>query len=155
MTEPVRMEDGNWIMPGKVHGVVDVAGLQEAHELVRRHDRAVLLGFFGAGPEMRRQAHPRVVRQARHREVGYTTILKLMQIMIEKGHVTRDESRRSHVYQAKLKRSETQRQLVGVLLDKAFNGATGQLVLQAINTKKLSHDEIADVRKLLDDIESS
>ena len=87
------------------------------------------------------------------RDVGYTTVLKLLQIMFEKGHVTRDESRRSHVYQAKLKRTETQRQLIGVLLDKAFDGATGQLVLQAINSKKLSHKEIADVRKLLDDIE--
>ena len=88
-----------------------------------------------------------------YRNVGYTTVLKVMQIMFDKGFVIRDESRRSHVYEAKLERDVAQRQLVKVLVDKAFGGSSDQLVLQALNTKKLTSKEIAEVRRLLDEME--
>src|SRR5262245_49047818 len=67
------------------------------------------------------------------REVGYTTVLKLLQIMAEKGLVKRDESQRSHVYRAALNREVTQRQLVRDLLTRAFGGSTEQLVVQALS----------------------
>ena len=87
------------------------------------------------------------------RDVGYTTVLKVMQIMLEKGLVTRDDSQKSHVYAAAAEQSRTQKQLVDVLLDKAFNGAADQMVLQALNSRKLSAEEIAAVREMLDEME--
>ena len=87
------------------------------------------------------------------RDVGYTTVLKVMQIMLEKGLVTRDDSQKSHVYAAAAEQSRTQKQLVDGLLDKGFNGAADQLVLQALNSRKLSAEEIAAVREMLDQME--
>lgn len=87
------------------------------------------------------------------RETGYTTILKLMQIMLEKGLVARDESQRSHVYRAKLKEEATQRRLVSDLLARAFGGATDKLVLQALAAKRASLEELAEIRRLLDQME--
>ncbi len=87
------------------------------------------------------------------RDVGYTTILKLMQIMAEKGLVERDESQRSHVYRAAAPAERTQKQLVNDLLDRAFAGSTEQLVLQALSSKKASREEIDQIRKLLDQLE--
>lgn len=87
------------------------------------------------------------------KQTGYTTVLKFLQIMFEKGFVTRDESERSHRYSAKLKQQVTQRALVRNLLDKAFGGATEQLVLQALNARKVTPGELAEIRRLLDDYE--
>ena len=87
------------------------------------------------------------------RDVGYTTVLKLMQIMAEKGLVERDESQRSHVYRAAAPAEKTQKQLVSDLLDRAFAGSTEQLVLQALSSKKASREEIEQIRKLLDQLE--
>lgn len=84
---------------------------------------------------------------------GYTTVLKLMQIMTEKGLVTRDTSERSHVYKARHSKERTQRTLVGNLLDRAFSGAADQLVMQALASKKASPAELAAIRKLLDEVE--
>lgn len=85
--------------------------------------------------------------------IGYTTILKLMQIMTEKGLVTRDERERAHVYVATVARDATQRQLVGDLLNRAFNGSAASLVMQALSAKKSSRSELARIRELLDDLE--
>lgn len=87
------------------------------------------------------------------REVGYTTVLKLMQIMVEKGLVTRDESQRSHIYRARLKRETTQRQLVTDLLSRAFGGSTDKLVMQALSAKRASKKELAEIRRMLDALE--
>lgn len=89
------------------------------------------------------------------RDTGYTTVLKLLQIMTEKGLVERDESQRTHVYRASLSRAATQQQLVGDLLDKAFGGSASQLVLQALSSKPASPSEIAQIRQLLDEMEDS
>lgn len=86
-------------------------------------------------------------------DVGYTTALKLLQIMTEKGLVRRDESRRTHVYQPAGSEEQTQRQLVADLLNRAFNGSARKLVLQALSTKQASAREIAEIRALLDQIE--
>jgi BlaI family penicillinase repressor len=87
------------------------------------------------------------------REMGYTTVLKLMQIMTEKGLVERDETERTHVYQASLTQAQTQQQLVGDLLDKAFGGSASQLVLQALSAKPASAQELNRIRQLLDELE--
>jgi len=84
---------------------------------------------------------------------GYTTVLKLMQIMTDKGIVRRDESQRTHVYEAKSSEEHTQRRLVKDLLDRAFGGSAQKLVLQALSTRKASPQEIAEVRSLLDELE--
>lgn len=90
---------------------------------------------------------------AEEKEIGYTTVLKLLQIMTDKGLVTRDESARSHVYKAVYSKEATQRQLVGDLLEKAFAGSATKLVLQALDTKPATAKEIADIRALLDELE--
>lgn len=85
--------------------------------------------------------------------MGYTTVLKLMQIMAEKNLVRRDESQRAHVYEAQLEREQTQRQLIGDLLERAFEGSATKLVMQALNTKKASAEELSTIREMLDEFE--
>ena len=89
----------------------------------------------------------------RARPTGYTTVLKRLQIMTEKGLVRRDESERSHVYRARFSEDQTQRQLLGDLLDRAFAGSTSRLVVQALSSRKASAEELAAIRKLLDEWE--
>jgi len=86
---------------------------------------------------------------AEARETGYTTPLKLMQIMAEKGLVTRDESSRTHVYESRLRRDETQRQLVSDLVDRAFGGSAAQLVLQALTAHSTSPAELQEIQQLI------
>lgn len=104
----------------------------------------------------RKQATVREVHEdlSRTQTTGYTTILKLMQIMTEKGLVERDESNRAHVYRPRLSEQRTKKQLVGDLLDRAFGGATGELVMQALSSSKASADELQQIRDLLDELES-
>lgn len=87
------------------------------------------------------------------RGVGYTTVLKLMQIMFEKGLLERDESERSHVYRAKARQETMQRQLVKDLIVKVFGGSREKLVLEALSAKKASPEELAEIRRLLDELE--
>ncbi len=87
------------------------------------------------------------------REMGYTTVLKLMQIMAEKGLVRRDERQRAHVYEARLAQEQTQQQLVGDLLERAFDGSAMSLVMQALQTKRASAAELSQIRDLLDEFE--
>ena len=84
---------------------------------------------------------------------GYTTVLKTMQIMAEKGLVVRDESERAHRYEPAAPEDETQRRLVGDLLRKAFDGSAKKLVLQALSTERASADELGEIRRLLDELE--
>jgi predicted transcriptional regulator len=88
-------------------------------------------------------------------ETGYTTVLKMLQIMAEKGLVRRDESQRSHVYEAAAAEAETQRQLVDYLLDRAFNGSAQKLVMQALSSRKATPEELAKIRRLLDEMEAA
>ncbi len=87
------------------------------------------------------------------REIGYTTVLKLMQIMTDKGLVRRDETVRPQVYQVARSQGQTQRQLLRHLLDRAFSGSPGNLVLQALSTKKTTPQERRQIRELLDELE--
>ena len=84
---------------------------------------------------------------------GYTTVLKLLQIMNEKGLVNRDERERTHIYEAAVPEEETKQQLVKDLLKRAFGGSAQQLVLHALSAKKASRKELAQIRRLLDEME--
>ena len=98
---------------------------------------------------------PATVRQIHERlpGSGYTTVLKLLQIMTEKGYVHRDESDRAHIYRPAITQEATQTRLLGDLLDRAFSGSATQLVLRALSTQKATPTEIEEIRKMLDNIE--
>ena len=85
--------------------------------------------------------------------MGYTTVLKFMQIMTQKGLLERDSNVRPQIYRAKETRQKTQRTLVGDLLDRAFNGSPGNLALQALAMRKSTPEELADIRRMLDKME--
>ena len=106
---------------------------------------AILRVLWARGPSTVRD-----VAQEMGREGAYTTILKLLQIMTEKRLVRRDESPRTHVYEAVGTEGQTQRQLVGDLLDRVFDGSAAKLVMQALATRKTSRKELIEIRKLLD-----
>jgi len=109
---------------------------------------AILRVIWEIGPATVRQVHGKLGRGT-----AYTTVLKLLQIMTEKGLVRRDESSRTHVYAAAETAKKTQRLLLKDLLDKAFGGSSADLVLQALATKRASAEELAQIRKLLDEYE--
>jgi predicted transcriptional regulator len=83
----------------------------------------------------------------------YTTVLKFMQIMTEKGLVERDDRERAHRYRARLPQEQTQQQLLTHLLDRAFEGSASKLVMQALSSKRTSAEELSRIRKMLDDFE--
>lgn len=107
---------------------------------------AALRVLWRRGPSTVRQVHEDLGGN-----VGYTTTLKLMQIMADKQLVERDESERSHVYRARYTEEKTQRQLVRDLLDRAFGGSARKLFVQAIAEAKATPDEMAEIRKMLDE----
>lgn len=84
------------------------------------------------------------------RPTGYTTVLKTLQIMTDKKLVRRDTSERTHVYESRLTEEQTQRQLVGDLLARAFEGSAAKLVMQALATRPATPDELEEIRRLLD-----
>jgi predicted transcriptional regulator len=101
---------------------------------------------------------PRTVREVQEalnarKTVGYTTALKLLQIMFEKGLVNRDESARTHVYAAALDREPTQNALVKDLAERAFGGSASALVLGALAAQPASRAELAEIRRILDELE--
>ena len=104
------------------------------------------------------QRGPSTVRQVmdelnRLQTTGYTTVLKLLQIMTEKGLVRRDEDARQHIYEPTVSQEQTQQQLLGDLLDRAFNGSAQKLVMQALAAKPASATELAEIRRLLERME--
>lgn len=91
--------------------------------------------------------------QNKNKKVGYTTTLKIMQIMVEKDMLKRRKKGRGHVYRTVLKREKTQGQLLDSLLDSAFSGSAAKLVMQALGTNRPTKEEIIQIRELLDRIE--
>ena len=87
-----------------------------------------------------------------YKESGYTTTLKLMQIMHEKGLVKRDDTNKTHVYEANVTKEGTQRQMVGKMVDSLFGGSTTQLVMQALGNNAPTKDELAEIQNLLDNL---
>jgi len=109
---------------------------------------SILRILWDRGPSTVRQVHDELARE--RPAAAYTTALKLLQIMTEKGLVDRDERDRTHIYRARLSEETTQRQLVRDLLDRAFGGSASKLVLQALATRRASAEELRDIRKAID-----
>jgi predicted transcriptional regulator len=109
---------------------------------------AILRVLWERGPSTVRQVHEVLI--CRERPTAYTTALKLLQIMTEKGLVRRDETDRTHIYAPRLTEEQTQRQLVRDLLERAFGGSAAKLVLQALNAKRASQEELGEIRKLIE-----
>ena len=105
---------------------------------------AILRVLWSRGPSTVRQ-----VAEQLGRTTGYTTVLKLLQIMTEKRLVTRDESSRTHVYTAAYTQDQTERQLVSDLVERVFDGSAAKLVMQALATTKASREELDEIRKLI------
>ena len=108
---------------------------------------AILRILWDRGASTVRQVHEVL---GRTRPAAYTTALKMLQIMTEKGLVRRDDTDRTHVYQARQTQEHTQRQLVRDLLDRAFGGSASQLVLQALAMRRASPEELEEIRKLIE-----
>lgn len=108
----------------------------------------ILRILWKRGPSTVRDVHDELKRE---RDLGYTTVLKIMQVMAEKKIVTRDESERSHVYKAAVEEKSVKRRLVSDLLDKAFDGSAAQLVMHALSDKRASAEDLKKIRKLLDE----
>ncbi|HKS93441.1 MAG TPA: BlaI/MecI/CopY family transcriptional regulator [Gammaproteobacteria bacterium] len=113
----------------------------------------ILNVLWKRGPSTVGDVHAKILE---HNRVGYTTVLKLMQIMHAKGLLERDDSARAHVYQPTASREHTQRQLLSKLTQRAFGGSVADLVLQALGSgKHASPAELARIRELIDELEKS
>jgi predicted transcriptional regulator len=113
---------------------------------------SILEVLWDRGPSTVRQVHA-ALNEGREVERGYTTALKLMQILNEKGLADRDESVRPQVYRPRYSREEVQRHMVGELLDRLYRGSAKQLVMQALETKHASGEELDRIEALLDRLE--
>jgi BlaI family penicillinase repressor len=107
----------------------------------------ILRVLWGRGPSTVREVHEALS------EKGYTTVLKLLQIMTTKGTVRRNETQRAHVYEACLPAEQTKRQLAGDMLQRVFEGSASQLMMHALAGNRASRDEIKEIRRLLDEYE--
>jgi BlaI family transcriptional regulator, penicillinase repressor len=110
----------------------------------------ILTVLWSRGPSTVREVHEIITLR---RPAQYTTVLKLLQIMSEKGLVRRDEKQRAHVYQASRPREWTQEQLAGDLLQRAFSGSARSLILGVLSARRTSKRELAEIRKVLDEYE--
>ncbi len=96
-----------------------------------------------------REVHEELLKT---KDAGYTTTLKLMQIMNEKGLVKRDDSIKTHIYQAAVSREKTQKHLLGKMINTLFGGSTTQLVMQALGNHQASADELEEIQKLINNL---
>jgi BlaI family transcriptional regulator, penicillinase repressor len=112
----------------------------------------ILTVLWSRGPSTVRDVHEVI---ARRKPTQYTTVLKMLQIMAEKGLVRRDERQRSHIYQPSRPPEWTQRQLAGDLIQRAFNGSAKNLILGVLSSRRASKQEMAEIRRMLDEYEGS
>ena len=110
----------------------------------------ILRILWARGPSTVREVHEALSEK---KELGYTTVLKLLQIMTTKGIVRRNETQRAHVYEAGIPAEQTKRQLAGDMLQRVFEGSASQLIMHALAGKKASREEIQEIRHLLDEYE--
>ncbi|PYT83107.1 MAG: transcriptional regulator [Acidobacteria bacterium] len=110
----------------------------------------ILRVLWGRGPSTVREVHEALSEK---KELGYTTVLKLLQIMTAKGLVRRDKDQRAHVYEACQPATETKRQLVGDVLQRVFEGSASDLMLHALEGRRTSKKELDELRRLLDEYE--
>lgn len=107
----------------------------------------ILNVLWDRGPSTVRDVHTELERA---RGTGYTSVLKLMQIMADKGLVKREESARAHVYRAAVKQEDAQRRAVNEMIETMFGGSAARLALRALSAKKASKEELAEIRRMLD-----
>lgn len=110
----------------------------------------LLTVLWSRGPSTVRQVHEVINRR---KPTQYSTVLKFMQIMVEKGLLRRDDRQRAHIYEAAQAREWTQQQLAGDLLQRAFGGSAKNLLMGALSARKASKQELAELRRLLDEYE--
>ncbi len=110
----------------------------------------ILTVLWSRGPTTVREVHETI---ALRKPTQYTTVLKLMQIMAEKGLVRRNEEQRAHIYEAARPQEWTQQQLAGDLLQRAFNGSAKSLMMGALSARKASREELTELRRLLEEYE--
>lgn len=109
----------------------------------------ILQVLWSKGTASVREVHEELLKV---KDAGYTTTLKLMQIMFEKGLVKRDDSIKTHIYQAAVSREKTQKHLLGKMIDTLFGGSPTELVMQALGNHKASADELEAIQKMLDNL---
>jgi predicted transcriptional regulator len=110
----------------------------------------ILRVLWARGPSTVREVHEALSEK---KELGYTTVLKLLQIMTAKGTVRRDEGRRAHVYEACQPATETKRQLAGDVLQRVFEGSASELMIHALEGRRTSKKELEELRRLLEEYE--
>ena len=110
----------------------------------------ILRVLWARGPSTVREVHEALSEK---KSLGYTTVLKLLQIMTAKGTVRRDEGQRAHVYEACQPATETKRQLVGDVLQRVFEGSASELMMHALEGRRTSKRELDELRRLLDEYE--
>lgn len=111
----------------------------------------ILRFLWTRGPSTVREVHEELYRDT---DVGYTTALKLLQNMLGKGYVTRDEEQRQHRYAAAVQEEETMRDVVRRLIDKSFEGSAAALAMHALGAKQATAGELAELRRLIEELES-
>ena len=123
--------------------------MRPASSLPTDGELEVLTILWNDGPLTVRQIHDQL---SRRKQIGYTSVLKLMQIMHEKGYVARDETERSHIYRAVPQREGTQQALLSDLMKRAFGGSAAALVQRVLSSEHASTKDLAEIRKLLQDL---
>jgi len=126
--------------------------MRPASSLPTDAELEVLTLLWQKGPQTVRDLHDHLSHRKR---VGYTSVLKLMQIMFEKGYVARDTSARSHVYRAIPAREGTQKALLDDLVKRAFGGSAAALVQRALASEHASAQDLAEIRRMLDELPES
>lgn len=108
----------------------------------------ILRILWSRGPSTVREVHESLSKE---KSLGYTTVLKLLQIMTTKGTVRRNENQRAHVYEAGIPAEQTKRQIAGEMLQRVFEGSASQLMMHALAGRQASPEEIEELRRLLDE----
>lgn len=111
---------------------------------------SILRVLWDRGPSSVRDVHESLQES---RDAGYTSTLKMMQVMCEKGLLKRDETRRPQVYRPAVPQEQTQRQILRDVIGRVFGGSVGNLVMRAVESHRITPEESADIRKLLKDLE--
>jgi BlaI family transcriptional regulator, penicillinase repressor len=132
--------------------VVIIVSMKRPPQKPTPSELEILRILWDRGPSTVREVHDALSEE---KHVGYTSVLKFLQIMTAKGLVRRNESQRAHVYEACLPAEQTKRQLAGDLLQRVFEGSASQLIMHALAGRKASRDEIEELRRLLHEYERS
>jgi BlaI family penicillinase repressor len=123
---------------------------REKKQYPTEKELAILKILWAGGPSTVRQVNEQISKQ---QKTGYTTTLKLMQIMTDKGLLTRDDTPFKHIYKPAVSKEKTEKQIVADMLDKVFAGSAEKLVMRALSAKQVSAEELKKIRQLLDQME--